>query len=439
MHRLLFVSALAFSGGCSDADSTPVSLAAPQTKAAVPPIEAGGDDWPQFRGPGGLGVSQAATLPTRWSDGENVIWKTEIPGPGASSPIVYGNRLFLTYFTGYGVDPRNPGDLNDLKRHVLCMDATRGGILWKREVRTILPEKETPRFLGYTSSTPAADAERVYCFFGKSGVVALDHTGRPLWQTSVGERTHGWGSGSSPVLYRNLVIVNAFVECGQLVALDKETGKEVWRAGDLKESWNTPLLVQLPNGGTELVVAISGEILGFDPATGKPLWSCSGHRWYIVPSMVAHEGVVYCLSGKGVEATKAVRAGGRGDVGNTHVLWTARKGSNVPSPVHHQGHLYFAHETSDTAYCLDAATGDVVYEERLPRMGGIYASPVLGAGKLYYVSRGGGTAVLAAKPAYELLAHNRLEGDRDANASPAISRERLFLRLGRFQYCIGPE
>jgi outer membrane protein assembly factor BamB len=138
-----------------------------------------------------------------------------------------------------------------------------------------------------------------------------------------------------------------------------------------------------------------------------------------------------------VEATKAVRAGGRGDVSGSHVLWTARKGTNVPSPVYHQGHLYFAHEVSGIAYCLNAATGDVVYEERLPRMGGIYASPVLGAGKLYYVSRGGGTAVLAAKPEYELLAHNRLEGDRRANASPAVSGQRLFLRLDRFLYCIG--
>lgn len=437
MHPLILTSILALSIGCLDVDSNPVSLAGLQAKTAVLAAKAGGDDWTQFRGPGGLGVSQATTLPTRWSDGENVIWKTEIPGVGASSPIVYGNRLFLTYFTGYGVDRRNPGNINDLKRHVLCIDAVRGEIFWKRQVKTILPEKKTPRFLGYTSSTPAADAKRVYCFFGKSGVVALDHTGQQLWQTSVGEQTHGWGSGSSPVLYHNLVIVNAFVECGQLVALDKGTGKEVWRAGELKESWNTPLLVRLLNGETELVVAISGKILGFDPVTGKPLWSCSGHRWYIVPSMVAHEGIVYCLSGKGVEAMKAVRAGGRGDVTGTHVLWTAKKGSNVPSPIYHQGHLYFAHERSGIAYCLNAATGDIVYEGNLPRFGGIYASPVLGAGKLYYVSRGGGTAVLAAKPEYELLAHNRLEGDREVNASPAISGQQLFLRLDRFLYCIG--
>ncbi len=146
---------------------------------------------------------------------------------------------------------------------------------------------------------------------------------------------------------------------------------------------------------------------------------------------------MYCLSGKGVEATKAVRAGGRGDVTDTHVLWTAKKGSNVSSPVYYEGHLYLAHEVNAIAYCLNAATGKVVYEERLPRVGGVYGSPVLGAGKLYYLSRWGGTVVLAAKPEYELLAQNQLEDQRDVNSSPAISRNRLFLRMKRYLYCIG--
>lgn len=398
---------------------------------------AGAEDWPQFRGPGGLGISRASVLPTHWSDTENVVWKTHIPGAGAASPVVYGNRVFLTYQTGYAVDPRDPGDINALRRHLMCVDAVSGKSLWTWQAKTVLPEVDTPRFRSYASSTPAVDAERVYCFFGKSGVVALDHAGNLLWQTSVGERTHGWGSGSSPVLYQNLVIVNAFVECGQLVALDKETGKEVWRAGELKESWNTPLLVPLSNRKTELVVAMSGKILAFDPATGKPLWSCDGHRWYIVPSLVAHDGIVYCLSGKGVEAAKAVRAGGRGDVTDTHVLWTTKKGSNVSSPIYHQGYLYFAHEVTGIAYCLNAATGEVVYEKRLPRVGGVYASPVFGDGKLYYVSREGGTVVLAATPEYQLLAQNHLEDQRDVNSSPAISADRLFLRTHRYLYCIG--
>jgi len=446
MRRLLFVTALALAVGCSETSGGPDSevndrpekVAARQGRAAAP-SGAGRNDWPQFRGPGGLGTSLAMALPTRWSDRENVVWKTEIPGTGASSPVVYGDRVFLTYQTGYAVDRKDSGDLNDLKRHVVCLDAAGGKVLWTWQAKTVLPEKKTPRYLGYASSTPVADAERLYCFFGKSGVVALSHEGKPLWQTSVGEGTHGWGSASSPVLHGDLVIVNAFVECGQLVALDKKTGKEVWRAGELKESWNTPLLVPLPNGKTELVVAISGKILAFDPTTGKRLWWCDGHRWYIVPSMVAHNGVVYCLSGKGVEATKAVRAGGRGDVSTTHVLWTAKKGSNVSSPLYHNGHIYFAHERTGTAYCLNAETGKVVYEERLPRTGGVYGSPILGAGKIYYLSRWGGTVVLAAKPEYELLAQNQLDGQRDILSCPAIAGNRLLLRMNRFLYCIGPK
>jgi outer membrane protein assembly factor BamB len=397
------------------------------------------ETWSQFRGPGGLGISKAKSLPSKWSDEQNIVWKTTIPGAGASSPAIHGNRMFMTFYTGYAEDGRDSGNINDLKRHLICLDSVSGKILWEKSVKTVLPELKTPRFLGYASSTPAVDRDRVYCFFGKSGVVAFDHSGNQLWQQSVGDNTHGWGSASSPVLYKNLVIINAFVECGQLVALDKATGREVWRAGDLKESWNTPLLVDLPDGKTELVVAIARKILGFEPETGEELWECEGHRWYIVPSLIADNGVVYCLSGKGVEAIKAVRAGGRGDVSNTHVLWTVKKGTNVPSAVCYKGHIYFAHETKGIAYCLNAETGDVVYEENVPRIGGVYASAIVGAGKIYYVSRRGGTFVLAAKPKYELLAHNRLEGDRNAHASPAVDGQRLILRLDNFLYCIGQE
>jgi outer membrane protein assembly factor BamB len=396
-----------------------------------------GGNWPRFRGPDGLGIAETSSLPTKWSNRENIVWKATIPGAGASSPVIYGNRVFLTFFTGYGVDGSSSGSIDDLKRHILCLDAGSGGILWQREVETVLPESQTRRFLGYASSTPTVDADRVYCFFGKSGVIAFDHSGDQLWHRNVGDNTHGWGSAASPVLYKDLVIINAFVECGQLVALDKISGREVWRSGELKESWNTPLLVDLPDGKTELVIAISGKILGFEPDTGKQLWECEGHRWYIVPSLIANNGVVYCLSGKGVEAIKAVRAGGRGDVSDTHMLWTVKKGTNVPSAVYHEGHIYFAHETKGIAYCLNAKTGDVVYEEPVPGIGGVYASAIVGAGKIYYVSRHSGTFVLAAKPKYELLAHNKLDGDRNAHASPAVYGQQLILRMDRFLYCIG--
>lgn len=410
--------------------------------AAARPAPSGGD-WPQFRGPQGLGLGQTTGLPTTWSDEENLVWKTELPGAGTSSPVIYGDRIYLTAYTGYGVSPDDPGDMDDLRRMLLCINRKDGQVLWQKEVQSTLPEGEYGRRMhlhGYASSTPAVDEEGVYCFFGKSGLVAFDHDGNQRWQTRVGDNTHEWGSAASPVLYKDLVIVNAFVECGSLVAVNKNTGQEAWRTGGLKESWNTPLLVQLPGGKHELAVANMGRIMGVDPATGEELWTCKSMDWYIVGSMVAHEGTIYCLAGKGVEATLAVRAGGRGDVTETHVVWRAKKGSNVSSPVYFDGHLYFAHESQGIAYCLDAATGDVEYEQRLNRIGEIYASPLVADGKLYYVSRHQGAVVLAAQPEFEQLAHNRLESDRSVfNASPAASRGQLFLRSDRYLYCIGKE
>ncbi len=404
-------------------------------------LSASAADWPQFRGPNASGIADAENLPVTWSDGENIIWQTDLPGAGTSSPVVFNGRIYVTAHTGYGMDPTSPGNMDDLTRLVICIDEATGDILWTQSVESSLPETEFGgRILshGYASSTPAVDADGVYCFFGKTGVFAFDHDGNQRWQASVGTNHHGWGSASSPVLYDDLVIVNAFVECGSLVALDRQTGARVWKAGELKESWNTPLIVRRPNGNDELAVGIAGKVLGFDPRSGDELWSCEGPHWYIVGSMIAHEGVVYCIAGKGDEATVAVRTGGRGEVTGSHRLWRAEKGSNVSSPVYHDGYLYFAHESQSIAYCLNAETGEVVYEERIPRLGMIYASPVLADGKIYYVSRQGGTAVVAAQPVFELLAHNVIESDRSVfNASPAVGNGRIYLRSDRRLYCVG--
>ncbi len=423
-------------------DPSPISdrvtpVAARTNQAATPQLA---NTWSQFRGPRGLAMAPAVKIPTEWSEDQNLAWKTPLPGAGSSSPVVYGDRIYLTAYTGYGVTPRNPGNMDDLKRALICLRLDTGEILWQREVAAVLPETPIDGRIqthGYASSTPVVDDLGIYCFYGASGVVAFDHDGNQLWQTSVGNTVHGWGSAASPVLVNDLVVVNAYVECGCLVALDKQTGQEKWRARGLKESWNTPLLVDLPGGKQELAVANSGRILGFDPATGEELWSCKSMDWYIVGSMVAHEGVIYCLAGKGVEATLAVRGGGRGDVTATHVAWRANKGSNVSSPVYHNGHLYFAHESQGIAYCLDAGSGAVKYEQRLPRVGEIYASPIVADGKLIYISRGGDMVVLDAQPEYRLLAHNRFASDRSLfNASPAVADGKLLIRSDRHLYCI---
>jgi outer membrane protein assembly factor BamB len=398
-------------------------------------------DWTGFRGPGGAGTSDEKDLPVRWSADENIVWRTELPGPGTSSPTVVGARVYLTCYTGYGEDEANIGDQDDLMRHVVCVDRNTGRIAWTKSFEPELPESRyegNGARHGYSSSTIASDGERLYVFFGRSGVYCLDLAGNELWHASVGERTNGWGSSNSPVLFENLVIINASVESNALVALDKQSGEEVWRAGGIRSCWSTPILVEVPGGQTELVVSAKGLIAGYDPRTGEELWRADGIDDYICPSPVSHEGIVYAMAGRS-NATVAVRAGGRGDVTDSHVLWRTNKGSKVPSPVYHEGHLYWVHDGRGVAYCLDAATGDVVYEQRLdPRPGVVYSSIVLADGKLYAVSQHDGTFVIAAKPEFELLAHNTFEGDDSrANASPVPSRGQLLLRNDAYLYCIG--
>ena len=394
-------------------------------------------DWLQFRGPDGLGASPAKRVPTAWSAEKNLAWKTPLPGPGGSSPVVFGERIFVTSYSGYGVPGASGGDMSALQRHVICINRADGKVIWTNAVPAALPEQPKVRDHGYASSTPAVDAERVYVFFGKSGVFAFTHEGRQLWQADVGSKVHGWGSATSPVFYKDFLIINASVESDSLVALNKATGKEVWRATGMRESWNTPIFLPAEGGKAELVVAIMGKVLGFDPEKGEQLWSCAtGIGWYMVPSSVKNGDVVYCIGGR-TGGALAVRSGGRGDVTATRRLWTLPKGSNVSSPIYHDGHLYWLHENLGIVYCVEAASGKLVYEERLENAGQFYASPVLAGDKLYAFTRRGVGFVIAAKPAFSLIARNELSDRSSFDASPAIDRERLLVRSDKFLYCIG--
>jgi outer membrane protein assembly factor BamB len=385
-----------------------------------------------------MGTSDEAGLPVKWSASENVAWKTPLPGPGASSPIVHGNHIYLTCYTGYFVPDQPGGSLDDLQRHLIALDRQTGKVLWDQSVAAKLPEESRIRDHGYAASTPAADAERVYVFFGKTGVFAYDHDGRRLWEANVGSGTHGWGSAASPVLYKDLVFINASVESSSLLALDRQSGKEKWRAGGIRESWNTPVIVTAAGGREELVVACQGELLAFNPASGEKLWSCKTDiGWYMVPSVVAAEGVVYCLGGRSGVAGLAVRAGGRGDVTATHRLWSSTRGSNVTSPVYHDGHLYWMHEQRGVAYCAKADSGEVVYEQRLDRAGQVYASALLAEGRLYYFTRDGKTFVLAAMPKFNQIAQNDLSDRSLFNGSPAVNGKQLLVRSDKFLYCLG--
>jgi outer membrane protein assembly factor BamB len=398
-------------------------------------------DWMQFRGPGGLGVSNEKGLPEKWSETENVVWKTKLPGLGSSSPITVGDAVFVTCYSGYAESTSDPGDQKNLMRHLVCVDRKTGSIRWTKDFKPELPESAykngTDGQHGYASSTPVSDGKNLFVFFGKSGLFCFDLTGRQLWSKSVGTGTTGWGSATSPLLFNDLVIVNAGVESRALVALHKSDGSEAWKLPGTASAWSSPMLVEVPGGRPELVLNLAGKpgkIIGVDPATGKKLWSCDGNNdGYVCSSVVSHDGVVYAIAGRSNRSV-AVKAGGSGDVKE---LWTSRNDSRVNSPVYHDGYLYWLNEQKGTAQCIDAATGKEVYTQRVQGIGRAYASGVYADGKIYYVADDATTFVIAAKPKYELIATNKLADTSRTNASPAVDNGQLLIRTDKHLYCLG--
>lgn len=399
------------------------------------------EDWLRFRGPTADGQAGDRSAPLEFG-ADQLRWRTEMPGPGASSPVVMGDRVYLTCYSGYGLDPKEAGQIEQLVRRAICVDRQSGKVLWNHAHEA--PVRERPysgpyiTMHGYASSTPICDGELVYYFLGTSGVIAYRPDGEQVWRADVEGQTHAWGSGASPVLHENLLIVNTSAENNGMIALDKQTGEQVWSVTGMSRAWNTPALVTI-NGETELVIAIQGKVLGLDPLTGKQLWECKGIKAAeLCPSPIVHQGVIYLLGHPGGQAI-AIKAGGRGDVSGTHIVWELNKGSNVGSPVYHDGHLYWMSDKQGVAYCVAAETGEIVYQERIdPRPGMVYASPVLVGDRIYYVSRQNGTFVVSAAPEYKLLAHNQIEGDDSPfQGSPAVVDGELLLRSDRYLYCVG--
>lgn len=403
-------------------------------------------DWPRFRGPNGAAVF-SGEVPIRWSADENIRWKVDLPGPGSSSPCVVGDLVLVTCYTGYGTTRSDTSRPDDLTRHLLCFDRRSGSLRWQRAVKTRRAEDPYRGMIqehGFASSSPATDGKRVFVFYGKSGLFAYDLEGNELWSADLGDGSAvmGWGSAASPIVHQDVVIMNASAESEALVALDAATGKEVWRAqaGGMAGTWCTPVVVEAQINGVprqEVVLGVPGEIWAFNFQTGKLAWYASGvDENVLCTSLVAGPGVVYLIGGRAGSAV-AVRAGGKGDVSQSHVLWTARVGSYVPSPVLYEGHLYWVSDRG-IAFCLNAETGQVAYRERLPGNAAFYASVVAAGGRLYAVSRYGGTYVLEARPEFKLVSQNVIADDTsDFSATPALADGCLYLRSQRRLYCIG--
>ena len=362
-------------------------------------------DWPRWRGPDGSAVADGWALPVPLS----VAWKASIPGEGASSPIVSGDAVFVTSATGSGA-----------RRILHRFDRRTGAAVWSLEVDDENPER-TSALTGHAAATPVTDGTRVVAAFGNAGVVCADFSGTLLWRTRLGEFDSELGLASSPILYEGLVLLVCDHDGASfLIALDLATGRSVWKAArpGMGRSWSTPIIVD-----GDLIVSAQDEVRAYDPRTGKQRWSVPGMSGWVAPSPVVGEGTVFAISGKDGPAV-AIRPGGV-------VAWREERGSPyVGSPVLYERLLYFV-DDSARLICREAATGALVYRERLE--GKFWASPVAGDGKIYLTNEAGTTTVVRAGRTFGRLAESRL--DEECLASPAISRGAILIRTRKHLWC----
>ncbi len=395
------------------------------------------EDWPEFLGPQGSARS-SDHVPVEWSDDQNLLWKRQLPGEGSSSPIIVGDRVFVTCYARK--DDR-------VARFVVCLDKNSGQLLWTKEILADYREDAYQGYLtehGYASNTPVSDGQHLYVFFGKGGVHALDLEGNILWNVDVGKESSNrqWGSAASLVLCENRLIVNAAEESQAIVALDKTTGKELWRqeAGMLELTYGTPRIVTLADQKTEIVIGVPGEMWGLAAATGKLNWFVvTPMTGNVSPSVIVDGESVYGFGGYRSSGSISVRAGGDGDVSETHVNWTGRASSYVATPLLVDGRFFWIDDRG-MAMSIKADNGESVYRERVEGLSGrpVYASPVLIDGNIYVVTRNAGTIVYPPGDEFQPIARNAFASDdSDFNASPAVSDSKLYLRSNQALYCLG--
>ena len=423
------------------------------------PIPAYPDNWPQWRGASGNGVSAEPGLPVRWSK-DDVVWKAPLKGLGVSSPIVWGDRVFVT--SQLGQSELRPGSHPTLARGpeaaaekplgksaapaekqiyflVEAFNRADGRRLWEYRLPVEGPLAPVHQKHNLASPSPVTDGEFIYAWFGNGQLVALNMDGKLVWQRHLGKEISSfeieWGHGSSPTLYRDtLILLCDHIPASYLLALDKKTGKEKWKTdrGKGVRSYSTPAVVRGP-GGDELIVNASERIDAYNPANGKHLWYTGEPNRFPIPVPSSENGVLYASRGYRSGPFMAIKLGGQGDITTTHVQWLVPTGAPyISSLVLYQGLIYMANDAG-VASCFDAKTGEKVWQSRTD---GIFsASPVAGDGKVYLVSETGETIVLKAGREYQVLARNDL-GERFV-ASPAISGGQIFLRTDGYIFCVG--
>ena len=407
------------------------------------------DPWSRFRGVDGKGISDDRMIPIEWSDTKNLQWKLKLPGPGSSSPVLTDKYVFVTSYSGYGEESRSSRKMDQLKRELNCVDRLDGKLLWSKSMEAVLPEDPYQGMgiteHGYATNSPTTDGQTVFAFFGKSGVLAFDMAGNELWRTSVGKESgnRGWGTASSLVLYKNLVIVNASEESQSIVGLDKKTGKLVWSApaSTLELAYGTPAIVKVNDQRDDLVIAVPGEVWGLNPSTGKLVWfvetTLTGN---LSPSVIQDGDRIYVFGGYRSSGSLAIQVGGSGNVTKSHTLWTSRNSSYVVTPVLLGENLYWI-DDNGMYFCVTAKTGELVQKKRVPgiesRGRPVYASPVVIDGKIFQQTRNSGLFVLAGEPELMILSQNKFDSDNSVfNGTPAVSRGQLFLRSYSHLYCI---
>jgi outer membrane protein assembly factor BamB len=416
-------------------------------------VSAMAQNWPSFRGPQASGVADNQNLPVRWdvARGTNVVWKLEIPGVAHSSPIVWGDRIFVTTAVSSRPDASfkrglyGAGDASDDNTvqnwKVLCVERKSGKLLWERTAYEGVPKEKRHMKSTYASSTPATDGRVVVAFFGSQGLYAYDFEGKLLWKRDLGRLNVGaydapdyeWGTASSPVIWGDFVIVQCDQQKGSfLMALDRTSGSVVWKTErDELPSWGTPNVYPGKNG-PELVTNGSNFIRGYDPKTGKELWRVGGSSKITAPTPVYSGDTIIVASGRRPEAPIfAIRAGGKGDV-----AWhKEQRGPYMPTPLIYGKYLYIL-GNAGVFDCYDFVTGAEVYRQRIPHQGsGFSGSPVASDGRIYLPSEDGDIFVVKAGAEFELLGRNEM--GEPLMATPAISAGIIFVRTQHTLWAIG--